>query len=60
MYINDLSDRVSSLTHLFAEDTILYILIATTNEHKTLQEDLMRLEQWEREWDVDFHPDHQK
>ena len=54
MYINDWSDRVSVLTRLFADDTILYSLIASTDDFKILQEDLLRLEQWQREWDMDF------
>ena len=53
MYINDLSDNMLVLTRLFAEDTIIYSLIASTDDYKTLLEDL-RLEQRQREWNMDF------
>ena len=47
---------MTSDAHLFADDTILYYLIVTTDDHKTLQEDLRKLEQWESEWGMSFHP----
>lgn len=57
IYINDLPTRVSSLSRLFADDTALYRLIATSEDHNTLQSDLQELEVWEQEWDMHFHPD---
>eukprot|EP00745_Piridium_sociabile_P045807 TRINITY_DN9988_c0_g1_i5.p1 TRINITY_DN9988_c0_g1~~TRINITY_DN9988_c0_g1_i5.p1 ORF type:complete len:555 (+),score=115.26 TRINITY_DN9988_c0_g1_i5:397-2061(+) len=57
VYINDLSDRVDSPTRLLADDTILYRPISSTSDQQTLQEDLQKLEQWESDWDMDFHPD---
>ena len=57
IYINDLSSRVSSLTRLFADDTILYRFVAAATDHNILQDDLKKLELWESEWDMSFHPD---
>ena len=45
---------------LFADDTIAYLVIATSpppEDAKLLQEDLATLEEWERQWKVRFHPD---
>ena len=56
-YINDLPPRVSSLTRLFADDTMLYRLILCAQDRTVLQDDLKRLEEWEAEWDMSFHPD---
>ena len=41
------------MAHIF---TILHCLIVTTDNHKALQEDFMRLEKWESEWGMNFHP----
>ncbi|KAK7087826.1 hypothetical protein V1264_021830 [Littorina saxatilis] len=40
IYINDLAARVSSTTRLFADDTIVYRLIAAASDHAALQSDL--------------------
>ena len=41
---------------LFADDTALYRLIATTDDHAVLQFDLQKLEveQWEEDWDMNY------
>ena len=52
-YINDLPDELGSAVRLFADDTIVY---NTTNNHQEPQDDLAKLEQWERLWDMKFHP----
>ena len=44
IYINDLQDRVTSLSRLFADDTILHHLITCMQEPVVLQEDLHNLE----------------
>ena len=56
LYINDLPDRVSSVSRLFADDTLLHRLIASIKDRQTLQQDLKELEKWEEEWDMSFHP----
>ncbi|KAI8514688.1 hypothetical protein Bbelb_072790 [Branchiostoma belcheri] len=56
-YINDLPQRISSTSRLFADDTAVYRLITCSRDSAKLQEDLNKLEDWEREWDMAFHPD---
>ena len=55
-YINDLPDRVSSVSRLFADDTLLHRLMKSIQDHQAIQEDLKELEKWEEEWKMDFHP----
>ena len=50
IYINDLPKNVTSTTRFFADDSLLYRRIRTTEDHRILQEDLNRLETWERDW----------
>ena len=45
--INDLPDRVSSPSRLFADDTISYRYTSCTQDSVALQKDLRKLEQWE-------------
>ena len=52
-YINDLPNSLHSTVRLFADDTILN---NSATEPRVLQDDLQRLETWEREWDMEFHP----
>ena len=52
-YINDLPRRVKSKVRLFADDTIIY---ADSRDHVQLQQDLLALEKWERDWCMEFHP----
>ena len=56
-YINDLPSKISSKSRLFADDTVAYRFITSANDPDKLQEDLQRLEEWEKEWDMAFHPD---
>jgi hypothetical protein len=55
-YINDLPDGLTSKARLFADDTIIYVTIATTSDANTLQADLDKLASWEAKWMMDFHP----
>ena len=57
VFINNLADRVASIIRLFADDTTVYRLVASATDQQRLQEDLHKLEQWESEWDMDFHSD---
>ena len=56
LYINDLPDNVSSTTRLFADDSLLYRRISTEEDRRILQEDLSRLEAWEKDWQMSFNP----
>ena len=48
IYINDLSSRASSTARLFADDCLLYSVISSQEDAASLQEDLDRLQEWER------------
>jgi hypothetical protein len=56
-FINDLPDVVgSSHTKLFADDCMLFRTINSLSDQQTLQTDLSALEQWEKDWQMDFNP----
>ena len=57
VYINDLPDKVSSTARLFADDCLLYRTISSAGDSRALQEDLDRLQEWERDWQMLFNPD---
>ena len=56
-YINDLPDSLKSTARLFADDTIVYLTITSESDAQTLQDDLLKLEQWESGWSMEFNPD---
>ena len=56
VYINDLPEQLTSLTRLFADDTAVYRLVASSLDQDQLQQDLLKLEKWEKSWDMVFHP----
>lgn len=56
VYINDLPDCVSSHTRLFADDTIIYRHIRSEKDSQVLQNDLLKLQEWEKLWQMEFHP----
>ena len=56
IYINDLPMKVSSTTRLFADDSLLYHRIRSPEDARILQEDLDKLQDWEKEWQMSFNP----
>lgn len=56
VYINDLPEKLSSRSRLFADDTAVYRLLTTAQDQPQLQRDLRVLEEWEDSWDMQFHP----
>ena len=56
LYINDMPMKVSSTARLFADDSLLYLRIGSSQDSISLQEDLDRLQQWEKEWQMSFNP----
>ena len=56
IFINDISDGITSNIRLFADDTIIYPNIKNTEDAEKLQTDLHTLERWSREWQMEFHP----
>lgn len=56
-YINDLPYTIrSSITKLFADDSLLFQDIVTVRDSELLQEDLTALETWEKTWQTSFNP----
>ena len=56
-YINDLPEQVRSRVRLFADDTAMYQAISSLSDANILQDDLSKLEQWEKSWDMNFNPE---
>ena len=56
LYINDMPMKVSSTVRLFADDSLLYRRIRSSQDSISLQKDLDRLQQWEKEWQMSFNP----
>ena len=55
-FINDLPENLSSTSRLFADDTAVYGTVNNYVDAAELQQDLLRLEEWERNWEMMFHP----
>ena len=57
VYINDLPKEVNSTSRLFEDDCLLYRIIRSEADTIKLQEDLDRLQMWEKNWLMSFNPD---
>ena len=55
-YINDLPSHVPPTCRLFADDGLLYRIIRSPEDQEKVQEDLDRLQDWERDWLTAFNP----
>ena len=58
IYINDISRGLHPGTKisLFADDSLLYRVIENENDTVILQDDLDTLQNWEKTWKMEFHP----
>ena len=57
VYINDLPDHIkSSSVRLFADDCVVYRNIQNNDDAKLVQDDQDRLQVWEKDWEIEFHP----
>ena len=56
LYINDLPDNVQLSVRLFADDALLYGIVASDSDRDLLQSDLRRLESWQYHWQMEFNP----
>ena len=56
-YINDIAQNMNGTVRLFADDTMIYLVIANENDAQKMQEDLNTLSKWEHAWQMQFHPD---
>ena len=57
VYINDMPELVTCTARLFADDCLLYHKISSPEDAIALQEDLNKLQEWEKSWQMDFNPD---
>ena len=58
VYINDLTDNISSNMRLFADDSSLFAIVRNTQEtHDKLVNDLLTISAWAHQWKMKFNPD---
>ena len=57
VFINDLDDTIKSKISKFADDTKLIGQAGSTEETDILQEDLERLNEWAKKWQMSFNAD---
>ena len=55
-FINDLPEYTQSDVRLFADDCLLYRKVSSLADARQLQQDLSSLEKWEKQWQMEFHP----
>ena len=55
LYINDISKHINSPLRLFADDCLLYRVISCKDDASLLQEDLDRLYEWTKIWQLSFN-----
>ena len=55
-YINDLPEQVRSIVRFFADETAMYLAISSLSDSNILQDDLFKLEQWEKSLEMNFNP----
>ena len=56
VYINDMPERVKSTLALFADDSYIHKEIDIPSYVEDLQKDIDELVEWEKEWNMEFHP----
>ena len=54
-HINDLPDRTKSQIRLFADDCLLYRAVRSPRDHQILQDDIDNLQQWAKDWGMQFN-----
>ena len=57
VYINDMPEGINSTVRLFADDSLVYRIIRSKEDQTILQEDLRKLQEWERKWQMQFNAD---
>ena len=50
-------DTIQSNIRLFADDAIMYLTVSNQTDCQALQNGLIKLENWEREWLMSLNPD---
>ena len=57
IYINDIVDNINSTIRLFADDLVVYRQINSPDDHHILQEDLQKLVEWSKTWQMELNVD---
>ena len=58
IYINDLSDNLTSNAKLFAVDASLFLVVHVVSAStKELNDDLKKINNWPFQWKMSFNPD---
>ena len=57
IYINDIADSINSTIRLFADDSVVYRQMNSPDDHRILQEDLEKLVEWSKTWQMEFNVD---
>lgn len=62
LYINDITDNLSTNIKLFADDTSLYVIIDENPAQaaQALTTDLSNISEWAKTWDIKFNPNKTK
>jgi len=55
VFISDIPDNISSHIRLFADDCLLYRVINSPADSTLLQQDLQRLDEWAKTWQMAFN-----
>ena len=57
VYINDITEDIKLTVRLFVHASLLHRIIKSKEDQIILQEDLPRLQKWERKWQMQFNAD---
>ena len=61
IYINDISDGLESNVKMFADDTSIFsVVFDASSTATTLNNDLLKIQQWAYQWKMSFNPDPSK
>ena len=56
LFINDIAKGIGSQIRLFADDCVCYRRVSNRNDSSKLQEDISRLAEWTKTWNMSFAP----
>ena len=54
-FINDMHDMITSMIHLFADDTKISLRLTNQNQTNDFQNDIDRLDEWSDRWKLRFN-----
>ena len=55
IFIDDLEDGIRNMVYKFADDTKVLAQVQRDAERKKLQEDLNKLSEWTKKWQMSFN-----